>query len=386
VLHLIDSGGLYGAEMVLLQLAQEHQKMGIEPLIASIGKKYDTEKPLESEARRRGIEIKPFRMQPGPNLIGAFEIMRYAAKEGVDLFHSHGYKSNILFGFLPRRLRQRPMVTTLHGWTWDGGFNKLGVYAWLDRLSLQFIDSVVMVNHALLGNVLQGTHIIKNGIPSDNSSSILPLDPRILEFCKGRCVLGAVGRLSPEKGYSILLDAFHMVLDSFPNARLIILGEGEARRSLEEKLKNLRIEKQVLLPGYVKDAASYFHLFKLMILSSTTEGLPLVVLEAMQAGIPVVATKVGGLLDLLLEGKCGILVPPGQSRLLADGILRLINDPELQLKLSQRGKLHIRDHYSSKAMALEYQEIYNDLIHGKEKCGNFSKVHISTSVFTRKST
>src|SRR3989337_2476449 len=116
VLHIIDSGGLYGAEVMLLNLVQEQLRLGLDPVICSIGEKRFFEKPLESEGLKRGFKIKKFRMRAGPNLLGAYKILRFAHIGKFDLMHTHGYKGNILFGLLLRGLRKIPLVSTLHGW------------------------------------------------------------------------------------------------------------------------------------------------------------------------------------------------------------------------------------------------------------------------------
>ena len=135
ILHIIDSGGLYGAEVMLLNLMGEQVALGLTPILVSIGDPGVAEKPLEAEAKRRGLRVEMFRMRPGPNILGAFEIMRFARGERAELLHSHGYKGNILFGFLPRFVRRMPMVTTLHGWTWSGGMTRMLLYEWLDSQS-----------------------------------------------------------------------------------------------------------------------------------------------------------------------------------------------------------------------------------------------------------
>ena len=104
VLHIIDSGGMYGAEVMLLNLVEEQIRQGLKPVIASIGDNQTGEKPLEIEAHKRGFPLKIFRMRPGPNFIGAWKILNYAKSIDCNLLHSHGYKGNILFGFLPKKI------------------------------------------------------------------------------------------------------------------------------------------------------------------------------------------------------------------------------------------------------------------------------------------
>ena len=374
ILHVIDSGGMYGAEVMLLNLVADQQRQGMEPVIASIGEPRCGEKTLETEARRRGLRVETFRMRPGPNIIGACEILKFARCIGSDILHSHGYKCNILLGMMPKKLRRIPIVATLHGWTWTGGWNRMRIYEWLDRLSLRFIDRVVVVNRAMSEMVkIEGLHVVNNGIPVDwadisgmSGEEKHQKDPRIEAFCLGGFTIGAIGRLSPEKGFSILLDAVKEVAEMHPEVRLVILGDGDERSALEARIKRLGIEQRVLMPGYVRNAGRFLPLFRVFALSSLTEGLPIVILEAMQAGVPIVATRVGGVPDVLENGKAGILVDARSSKKLAEGIRILMSDATSTKRMADIAKDLVRTKYSAVAMGEKYNEIYEDLmrVHG----------------------
>ena len=391
VLHIIDSGGLYGAEVMLLNLVTEQIKLGMEPVIASIGDPFCGEKSLETEAHRRGLRVETFRMRSGPNIAGAFKVLRFARQERFDLIHSHGYKGNILFGLMPRFLRRLPMVTTLHGWTWTGGWDRMRLYECLDRLSLHFIDRVVVVNRAMLGKVrLKRLHVVNNGIPIDGgdisgrlADEKCQVDQEIEAFCRGGFTIGAIGRLSPEKGYDILLGAVKELTETNPEIRLVILGEGNVRGILEAQIKNLGLEQRVLMPGYVIDAKHYLTLFHVFALSSLTEGLPIVILDAMRSGTPIVATRVGGIPEVLENGSAGILVDSSSSKKLAEGILLLISDPISAKRMTALAMELVRTKYSATLMAQKYNEIYVDLMQkpgtGKEKPG----AEIGNERFTR---
>ena len=299
-MHIIDSGGLYGAEVMLLNLVAEQVKLRLEPVIASIGDKGIDTKPLEAEAERRGFPVQKFRMHPGPNIAGAFEILRYAWRGGFDILHSHGYKGNILFGFMPRAVRKVAMISTLHGWTSTNGLSKMRVYEWLDAHSLKFIDAVVLVNKGMLHSPrlinIRGVNfqVVNNGIPISSCSSILSqanltnqpfnnLYKKVVDFSQGGFILGTIGRLSSEKGFLYLIDAVKQARTSFDDIRLVIIGEGEDRKLIEEKIIECKLEKHVMMPGYIKEAKHYLKLFNAYVISSLTEGLPISLLEAMEA-------------------------------------------------------------------------------------------------------
>ena len=371
ILHIIDSGGLYGAEVMLLNLMSEQVAMGHVPILASIGDPGIPEKPLEVECRRRGIKVEVFRMKPGPNILGAFKVLNFAWSQNVDLLHSHGYKGNILFGFLPRFVRKVPIISTLHGWTWSGGMNRMRVYEWLDALSLSRVDRVVTVssamqNHPRLKNMRDlALGVVPNGIPIDLGTvrkDITDLNLEIIAFCRGGFTIGAIGRLSPEKAFDALLEVVATLSAQETDIRLVILGEGGLRASHEAAVSKLGLEKNVLMPGYVPDAKRYLPLFSLFAMPSLTEGLPMVLLEAMQAGVPIIATRVGGIPEVLQDGRCGILINPGCPDELERGITNVLKNPEVAEERVIAARQRVADSYSSRAMAEKYLAIYQSVL------------------------
>lgn len=367
VLHIIDSGGLYGAEVMLLNLVHEQIKMGHEPTICSIGEKGINEKPFETEAVKRGFKVARFRMMPGPNILGAFKILRYAKKERFDILHSHGYKGNILLGVIPRPLRKIPLITTVHGWTSIATrrFSKMKLYEWLDARSLKHIDKVVLVNNEMLSNPkiraanLQKLTVINNGIPQIKDINLLKdLDKGIVNFCKEGFIIGAIGRLSHEKGFDFLIEAVAELSADIPEVKLLIIGEGGEKGALEKMVSDRGINDRVMMPGYKDTAHRYFPLFSIFVMPSLTEGLPITLLEAMQYGVRIVATEVGGIPEVLNYGEAGILVKPGDSAAIAES-LRSVHKRQSTLKtLVEKAKDRVLNNYSSHKMAVEYNYIY----------------------------
>ena len=149
VLHLIDSGGLYGAEKMLLALVSEQIKHGIEPMIFSVGEPGIGPKPLEVEASRSGLPVTPWRMKPGFNLMEALKIMRWATDHDYSLLHSHGYKFDILFGLLPIKIRGLPIISTVHGYVKAKFPRKIWFYELLDRIALRSVDHVIFVRKGI---------------------------------------------------------------------------------------------------------------------------------------------------------------------------------------------------------------------------------------------
>lgn len=369
ILHIIDSGGMYGAEVMLLTLATEHIRMGLTPIIASLGEHDIADKTIEVEAVHRGIRVEKFRMKAGPNYIGAAKVVRFARRIGCCLMHSHGYKGNILFGPLPRMVRGMPILTTVHGYTSTGGLSKMRFYEWLDSLALHCMDTIILVNRAMLEQRRlrhlrrADIQVIDNGIPElpENMDGQEPLDPAIVDFCRAGCVIGSVGRYSTEKGYNYLIEALHVLVQAKIDARLVLIGEGYERSSLETLARELGVAERVFLTGYRPEAYRYIPHFSIYVISSLTEGLPITLLEAMRCRVPVVATQVGGIPDVLQQGECGLLVAPASSHLLAQAMKTLLEDNHRAADLAFRARNRFVTHYTSKAMAEKYLSIYKRL-------------------------
>lgn len=368
ILHVIDSGGLYGAEVMLLNLMHEQVRLGCNPALASIGTREQGEKPLETEARKRGFQVHTFRMLPGPNVPGALRIVKLAVRESFDLYHTHGYRSDILIGFLPRFIRRLPVVSTLHGWTNNGDFSRMTLYEYVDKISLRRIDRVVVVNGSMKNKVgLRGLRVVDNGIPVDDFEAVSDgrvtggIDDDIASFCRKGFTFGAIGRLSLEKGFSNLIEAVKIASETY-DIRLAIIGDGPLRKLLNDRIHALNLSGRVMLAGYRDGASKYLPCFKGFVLPSLTEGLPMVILEAMLASVPILATRVGGVPEVLENGDAGILLNTGSVQDIADGMIKFVANPDLGLRLAERARARVRDKYSSRLMAEKYNDIYRELV------------------------
>lgn len=371
ILHTIDSSGLYGAEMVLLTLAGEQQRRGDTPIIASIGNEHATTKALETEALGRDLPCVPFRMRDGLNLRGAQRLLRLADEHAVDVIHSHGYKSNILLALMPRRLRKRPIVSTLHGWTAKSAFSKLGLYKFLDQRLLSRLDAVIIVNERLRATAALANlgpakvHSIANGIAIPAApGEQLPDDPvtEMIRSLRARSdiVIGAVGRLSPEKNFGALVEAMREVANANPRVSAVLLGAGSEEVALRAQIGAAKLEQQVLLGGYVRDGRRYLPLFDALAIPSLTEGLPMVLLEAMTANLPVIATSVGDIPEVL--GGHGTLVDAGNVPQLASAILSLAAEPARFRERATGSARRIMERYGSATMAARYDGVYRSVL------------------------
>jgi len=369
VLHLIDSGGLYGAEVMLLELMSGQKRLGLEPLLCSMGNPAVGEKPLEREARARGLEVVSVRFRAGLNPFGVRRLLQIARDSRADILHSHGYKGNILAGMIPAGVRGIPLVSTLHGWTNTRRLSMLSLYEWLDRRMLRYRDAVIVVNKRMLndrrlldaGISPDKLHVVNNGISADAAVTEESTQDKIASFAHNGFIIGAIGRLSPEKGYGYLLEAIAQLRERGRDIRLIIVGDGPLMDTLVIKSESLGIADIVLFAGYQPDASRYLSCFNVLVLSSLSEGLPITLLEAMRAGTPLVATRVGGIPDVITDEQTGLLIEPRQAAELSAAIDRLISDPSAARLMAEAANMEFHTWYTSEKMVGEYLTIYKNV-------------------------
>jgi glycosyltransferase involved in cell wall biosynthesis len=176
-------------------------------------------------------------------------------------------------------------------------------------------------------------------------------------------VVGNVAALVPHKGQRHLIDAAQLVVREIPDARFVILGEGELREHLEHQIRNYHLEKHVLLPGFRTDVLGCLKSFDLFVMSSVTEGLGTSLLDAMACSRAIVATRAGGIPEIVEDGRTGVLVPPRDHRALAREIVRLLNDPDQRRRMGDAGFERVSARFTVERMVEETARIYSQVVH-----------------------
>ncbi|MDF0752161.1 glycosyltransferase [Marinobacter sp. 71-i] len=370
VLHLIDSGGLYGAEKVLLSLVKEQLGQGLEPMILSAGEHQAGEKALETEAKKLGLPVTEWRMKPGLNLKAAWMIRNWALANNYQLLHSHGFKFNVLLGMLPEKVRGVPIIATLHGYVHAQRLSKMWLYESLDRFAIRRMRGVVLVGEAmkkeLPGKISSGQAVaIPNGLDISElqKSSLDSLDEPFKSFFDNHepVILG-VGRLSREKGFDRLVSAFSEFRKEYPKSGMIIVGEGKLRNQLEALIAELGIQDDVLMPGYCSSVPALFRRSQELVMPSLTEGLPITLLEAIALKVPVIASAVGEIPKVLGYGKGGELLSDIEPATIARAIEQSVNDKERSRRRVDWAYGAVVRDYSSAAMAASYLEFYERVL------------------------
>ena len=171
-------------------------------------------------------------------------------------------------------------------------------------------------------------------------------------------IVGAVAALTQEKGHKYLIDAAALVVREVPDARFVILGEGDLRPALERQIKELHLDKHVVLPGFRADILSFIKGFDVFVMSSLFEGLGTSLLDAMALSKATVASDTGGIPEVVSHGETGLLVPPRDARELASAIATLLKDPERRERMGRAGLERVKRLFSAEEMVEKTLEVY----------------------------
>ena len=288
------------------------------------------------------------------------------------IFHTYFFWS-ILFG---RILKWEGKVRTLIENREDQGFN-WGVheYSWL-RMTRKLPDRIICVSDAVKQVVMEREQVdedrivvIRNGVESLPSAREETAEIRTeLGIGKDDLVVGMVANFNRSvKGVSVFLDAVPGILQAVPAARFLLLGRGKEEKSLRDKARTMGIEAHILFAGYRQDIHRYYAVMDVSALTSFSEGLSITLLESMRCGIPVVATRVGGNPEVVVEGETGYLVPPGDVPAFVSQTVKLLLDRNLRKRMGEEGRRRVERHFLLRDVASRYQENYEEVLSRKKE-------------------
>ncbi len=358
ILHVLapaDSGGL---ETVVRSLAIGHAAMGHSVEIAAV-----TESPTSAfvqEARDAGLQVHVIESPPRSLVPERRGVRALLAQRKFNVMHSHGYRSDILDIGVARSMGV-PSVTTLHGFSATD--RKARAYEWLQIRAARRASAIVAVSSnvaasvALGGASPQSIHLIRNAIGTTSTPIDASAARNRLGLASGMHI-GWIGRLSSEKGPDIMIDAMQYLTD-LP-VTLSFIGDGPDRSALTEQASRLGVAASVRFHGRVADAATLLLAFDVVALSSRTEGTPMVVLEAMSAGVPIVAPRVGGVPDMLSMNEAS-LVDAEDPKALADAIRAALADREAAAGRAARAHARLVTEFDVQSWLARYEALYRSI-------------------------
>lgn len=352
IIHLIDSGGYFGAERVLVTLATEQQAHGYNVSVISYGSLGCAEKPFEQECKKNGLNLFVWR---GGSLINLY---RLVGQHPQAIFHSHGYKFTILLALLRCRFWSCTFVATVHGYTSAPRFSKLYCYYQLNKLALKMLAGTVFVSRQAASDSSKKlddkNRMIYNGIADQISERNLNDADR--QFV-GVDYLIAVGRLSAEKAFDDLIKSFTEVALTHCHLRLLIVGDGAELLKLKQlAASNPRIH----FIGHKENPLPLIAQARLLVISSISEGLPIVLLEAMRSGVDIVSSRVGAIPDVIEQGVSGLLYDAGDVQQLTVAIKgALAQEKGL---LGGAARIRFVNEFTSEKMFLRYHSWYQFIV------------------------
>jgi glycosyltransferase involved in cell wall biosynthesis len=297
------------------------------------------------------------------NLSVVGQIKNYIREHGIQVLHTHFYKTDII-GFLATRGTDCKIISTPHGWSRHMDF-KLWCYERLDRAVFPLLDAVAPLSEELyrpLANIpvlKNKLHLILNGVDLSEIEEVPMPSPELAEKKRsGTFILGYIGQLISRKGLDVLLRAVAR-LPQVP-IEVYLIGEGDQGSELRRLAGELGLDERVHLLGYRADRLEWLRGFDGFVLPSRLEGIPRCLMEAMGAGVSVIASDIPGCRDLIEHGRTGLLFPVDDPAALADRIALLVADHGLRASLSAAAREHVEEHYSAARMAREYQLLYRN--------------------------
>jgi glycosyltransferase involved in cell wall biosynthesis len=317
-------------------------------------------------------------INPLKDIIAFFKLWRIIKKGKFDVVHTHTSKAGMLGRWAAKLAGAKIIVHTPHGHVFYGYFNKAlsRVFVYLERLTAIITDKIVILTKRGIEEYLQYKIAqpekfvaIYSGIDVERlktHQSDKVKEKQRLGIPADSSVLGTVTRLDPVKGNKYLFEALPEIVKSIPRMRLIVVGEGKEKEALARYVREQGCSENVLFLGMQEGIASIVNTFDIFILPSLMEGMGKSLLEAQALGIPVVATKVGGIPEVVKDGETGILVPAKDSHAIAGAVIRLLQDEALRRRFSENAKQWVDKRFSIETMVNDISGLYEQLLSAKK--------------------
>ena len=368
VLYLMTELDVGGAQQALFRFLSGLDRQRFRPVVACL---YNGRGDVGRQISQLGIPVIDLAMQPKWRLDAVWRLGRLIRQEKPVILHAWMIHANIL-GRIIGRINRVPVVIisrrtqNLDGWGRE----------WVNRQLVGWSDATIAVSEAVrqveidrAGADPSNVVTIHNGVDAGRYDQI---DASARARIRSKfntppeaLVIASVGRFHPVKGFADLLAALPRVHARFPAVVLWLVGDGELRPTLEAQARRLGLEDAVVFTGMRADIPEILTAVDLFALASHVEGMPNAILEAMAAGLPVVATRVGGVPEVVVDGQTGLLVPPQDDAAMARALMRLIEDAPLRQSFGLTGRRWVREQFDLAATRQKTVDLYGRLLQEK---------------------
>jgi L-malate glycosyltransferase len=322
----------------------------------------------DGELRRRaaeGMELIDLAPRTEMDLSAAWRLARVVKQLGPDVIHAHDAHgiamASLALSIGASSMKGRSAPALVAARRLDFHLRRNSFSRWKHRQVDCYIAASEAIRQMLIADGVPAdrTVTVHDGIDVDHVVAAPPVNVHEAFWLPHQApVVGNVAALVPHKGQRHLIEAAHLVVREMPDARFVILGEGELREPLERQVREYHLEKHVLLPGFRTDVLGCIKGFDLFVLSSVTEGLGSSLLDAMACSRAIAATSAGGIPEVVVDGENGLLVPPRDHAAMAGAIVRLLNDQPLRRQMGEAGLARVRSRFTVERMVAGTADVY----------------------------
>lgn len=368
VAFVIDNMGLGGTELNAVRTAERLDRSRFDLRVVCIGE----DGPLSERYRAMGIPVVPIEVRSlyGPTMLSAgLRFVCYLRDERIQIVHAHDMYSNV-FAAIWARVAGTPVLIASRRWWHSLPNRKLRLG---NAAAFRLAGAVLANSPQVARSVLETTHLPPGRVwtvtnfADDEAFVPVTADVRLRQrrawgIPDGALVIGCVARLAPVKDHAALVDAFAAVRTQGRDVHLVLIGDGECRAALEAQVERLGLAGTVTFTGAVHGGGNHHGAFDISALTSSSEGFPNCLVEAMAAGVPVVATAVGGNIDAVVDGETGFLVPAKSAAELTRALLKLVDDRALREAFGAAARERARLTYRAAPALLALESMYDILL------------------------
>lgn len=363
LLHLITELEPAGAEVLLVNIVKnlDRRKYNI-----SVGYIYG-QGTLTGELREAGIEAYDLSRNGKIDPLVIIKLFCLIRKKKIQIIHTHLVHASIIGRIAAKLAGVKSIITTRHYVYYH---KEKSLVNWVERKTAVFNNNFIAISNAVKEYMVNREKYEPDRITMIYNSVDLGLfDSRDRDVIprNNNFLIGSVGRLHPSKGYDTLLKSMPQVIEKFPQVKLMIAGNGTEKAHLEKLCTQLHISDKVIFLGRKtpEEIRNLLREINLFVLVSNWEGFGLAVVEAMASGLAVVTTKVGGLPEIVENGRTGFLVPPVQPHALAEKMIRLLKDQKLSMEMGKQGRKRAAAFFSLDRIIMKLEDLYRELLNQK---------------------
>lgn len=367
VLHFICSTGFYGAEKWVLALANNIDRDQVDSELVVTREPENQDLKLTAAFRELQLPAHELPMSGRFDFRVVRSLVKLIRERNIDIIHSHGYKSDII-GIIAAKIAGIKSITTPHGFEKTDDW-KLHQFIRLGCRTFRYFDLVVPLSVELCNDVRKFGVPEKKIVYVRNGVDLTPITYRSPSAFRAASAqsdaartVGFIGQLIGRKNVSDLLDVFDTIAAQNPEVRLVLLGDGDSRKEYEDYASQLPTHSQIHFAGFQNQPLAQLAKFDLFVMTSTLEGIPRCLMESMAMGIPVAAYDIPGVDQLIEHGKTGLLAPLGDKEALADCWRELLWNSDVADTIAKNAADHINEKFSARRMAVEYTQVYKQLV------------------------